>query len=138
MSGSNRVRKFLVSTFLVVILAISMFVVYLSFSTGSQTKADPNAYVGIAFGGNTTNQAKQLIDKVESYTNLFILDSGRNPISADQSKVEEVCDYAVGKGLYVIINLGIMNEHDSSDWFWGQPSLDGIKHQWTQRWGKNS
>jgi hypothetical protein len=63
------------------------------------------------------------------------LDSGRNPISADQSKVEEVCDYAVGKGLYVIINLGIKNEHDSSDCFWGQPSLDGIKHQWTQRWG---
>jgi hypothetical protein len=112
-----------------------MFAVYLSFSTGSQTKADPNAYVGIAFCGNTTDQAKQLIDKVKSYTNLFILDSGRNPISADQSKVEEVCDYAVGKGLYVIINLGIKNERDSSDWFWGQPSLDGIKQQWTQRWG---
>ena len=135
MSSSNRVRKFLVPTFLIVILALSMFAVYLSFSTGNQTKADPNSYVGIAFGGNTTDQAKQLIDKVKSYTNLFILDSGRNPISADQSKVEEVCDYAVGKGLYVIINLGIKNEHDSSDWFWGQPSLDGIKHQWTQRWG---
>jgi hypothetical protein len=135
MSSSNRVRKFLVPTFLVVILAVSMFAVYLSFSTGSQTKADPNAYVGIAFCGNTTDQAKQLIDKVKSYTNLFILDSGRNPISADQSKVEEVCDYAVGKGLYVIINLGIKNERDSSDWFWGQPSLDGIKQQWTQRWG---
>ena len=135
MSSSNRVRKFLVPTFLIVILALSMFAVYLSFSTGNQTKADPNSYVGIAFGGNTTDQAKQLIDKVKSYTNLFILDSGRNPISADQSKVEEVCDYAVGKGLYVIINLGIMNENDSSDWFWGQLSLDGIKLQWTQRWG---
>ena len=135
MSSSNRVRKFLVPTFLIVILAVSMFAVYLSFSTGSQIKAAPNAYVGIAFGGNTTDQAKQLIDKVKSYTNLFILDSGRNPISANQSKVEEVCDYAVGKGLYVIINLGIKNEYDSSDWFWGQPSLDGIKQQWTQRWG---
>src|SRR5674476_526701 len=97
MSGSNRDSKFLGPIFLIVILAVSMFAVYLSFSTGSQTKADPNAYVGIAFGGNTTVQAKQLIDKVKSYTNLFILDSGRNPISADQSKVEEVCDYAVGK-----------------------------------------
>ncbi len=135
MSGSNQVRKFLVPIFLIVILAVSMFAVYLSFSTGSQTKADLNAYVGIAFCGNTTDQAKQLIDKVKSYTNLFILDSGRNPISADQLKVEEVCDYAVGKGLYVIINLGIKDEYDSSDWFWGQPSLEGIKQQWTQRWG---
>jgi hypothetical protein len=69
MSGSNRVRKFLVSTFLIVILAVSMFAVYLSFSTGSQTKADSNTYVGIAFGGNTTNQAKQLIDRVLTYPN---------------------------------------------------------------------
>ena len=136
MSSSNRVRKFLGAISLLIILAVSIFAVYLSFSMGKQTnKADPNAYVGIAFGGNTTDQAKKLIDRVESYTNLFILDSGRNPISADQSKVEEVCDYAVGKGLYVIINLGIKNEYDSSDWFWGQPSLDGIKQQWTQRWG---
>jgi hypothetical protein len=112
-----------------------MFAVYMSLSTGNQTKADPNAYVGIAFGGNTTDQAKQLIDKVKSYTNLFILDSGRNPISAVQSKVEEVCDYAVSNGLFVIINLGIKNDRDSSNWFWGQPSLDGIKQQWTQRWG---
>ena len=62
MSSSNRVRKFLVPTILIVLLAVSMFAVYLSFSTGSQTKADPNAYVGIAFGGNTTVQAKQLIE----------------------------------------------------------------------------
>ena len=135
MNSSNRIRKILIPTFLIVILAVSMFAVYMALSTSSQTKAHPNAYVGIAFCGNTTDQAKLLIDKVNSYTNLFILDSGRNPISADQSKVEEVCDYAVGKGLYVIINLGIKDEHDSSDWFWGQPSLDGIKQQWTQRWG---
>jgi hypothetical protein len=137
MSSSNRVRKFLVPTFLIVILAVSMFAVYLSFSTGSQTKAEPNAYVGIAFGGNTTGQAKQLIDKVKSYTNLFILDSGRNPISADQSKVEEVCDYAVAHGLYVIVNVGIKDQSNSSDWgwFWNQPSLVGIKQRWTERWG---
>src|SRR4030042_612815 len=131
MSSSNRVRKFLIPTFLIVILAVSIFTVYLSSSNGNQIKAEPNAYVGVAFCGNTTDQAKQLIDKVKSYTNLFILDSGRNPISADQSKVEEVCDYAVAYGLYVIINLGIKNEYDSSNWFWNQPSLDRIKQQWT-------
>ena len=135
MSSSNQVRKFLVPAFLIVILVVSMFAVYLSFSNGSQTKADPNAYVGIAFGGNTTDQAKQLIDKVKSYTNLFILDAGRNPISADQSKVEKVCDYAVSNGLFVIINLGVKDMRDSSNWFWGQSSLDGIKQKWTERWG---
>ena len=137
MSGSNRVRKFLVPAFLIVILAVSMFAVYVSYSNGSQTKIDPNAYVGIAFGGNTTDQAKLLIDKVENYTNLFILDVGRNPISANQTKVEEICDYAVSQNLSVIVNVGIKDASNSSSWgwFWNQPSLDGIKQRWTDMWG---
>lgn len=137
MSRSIQVRKFLIPTLLIVILAVSMLAVYMSYSKVGQTKADPNAYVGIAFCGNTTDQAKLLIDKVKSYTNLFILDSGRNPLSADQSKVEEVCDYAVSHGLNVIINVGIKDAVDTSawNWFWHQPSLDGIKQRWTERWG---
>ena len=138
MSGSNRVRKFLVPAFLIVILAVSMFAVYLSIpGKVTQTKADPNAYVGIAFAGNTTDQAKVLIDKVKTYTNLFILDVGRNPISANQSKVEEICDYAVARNLSVIVNVGIKDQSNSSSWgwFWNQPSLDPIKQRWTQMWG---
>ncbi len=136
MSGSNRIRKFVVPAFLIAILAVSMFVVYMSNSKVS-LKADSNAYFGIAFAGNTTDQAKLLIDKVKSYTNLFILDVGRNPISENQTKVEEICDYAVSNGLSVIINLGIKDASNSSawGWFWSQPSLEGIKQRWTQMWG---
>ena len=137
MSSSNRVRKFLVPAFLIVILAVSMLAVYVSYSNGSQAKADPNAYVGIAFGGNTTAEAKVLIDKVKSYTNLFILDVGRNPISENQTRVEAICDYAVSQGLNIIINVGIKDASNTSawSWFWQQPSLDGIKQRWTERWG---
>ena len=136
MSSSKRVRNFLVPAFLISVLTISMLAVYISYSNGSHVKADPSAYVGIAFCGNTTEQAKVLIDRVKSYTNLFILDSGRNPISADQSKVEEICDYAVPQGLSVIINLGIKDQSNTSawGWFWQQPSLDSIKQRWTERW----
>jgi hypothetical protein len=137
MSSSNRVRKFLVPAFLIVILAVSMLAVYMSYSNGSQAKTDPNAYVGIAFGGNTTAEAKVLIDRVKSYTNLFILDVGRNPISENQTSVEEICDYAVSHGLSVIINMGIKDASSPStwNWFWQQPSLDSIKQRWTERWG---
>jgi hypothetical protein len=129
--------KFLIPSFLIVILAVSMLAVYMSYSNGSQAKADPNAYVGIAFGGNTTAEAKVLIDKVKSYTNLFILDSGRNPISKNQSSVEEICDYAVSQGLSIIVNLGIkdVTTPSSWNWFWQQQSLDSIKQNFTQRWG---
>jgi hypothetical protein len=136
MSSSNRIRKFLVPIFLIVILAVSMLAVYVSYSNGSQAKADPNTYVGIAFGGNTTAEAKVLIDKVKGYTNLFILDVGRNPISENQTKVEEICDYAVSNGLSVIVNVGIKDASNSSSWgwFWNQSSLDSIKQRWTEKW----
>ncbi|MCX6644568.1 MAG: hypothetical protein NT043_05125, partial [Candidatus Bathyarchaeota archaeon] len=81
MSRVKRVRKYLIPTLLIVILAVSVLAIYTSYSSGNQPKANPNAYVGVAFCGNTTEEAKLLIDRVKSYTNLFVLDSGRNPIS---------------------------------------------------------
>ena len=138
MSSHRRVRKILIPASLIAILVVSMSAaLYLSQPAGSQAKVDPKAYVGVAFGGNTTQQAEVLIDKVKSYTNLFILDSGRNPISENQTKVEEICDYAVSRNLSVIVNLGIKDAGNSSawGWFWNQPSLDAIKQRWTDRWG---
>jgi len=49
-------------------------VAYFSF----QTKTDPqslNLFFGVSFGGNTTSEAKLLIDRVKSYTNLFVINS---------------------------------------------------------------
>jgi hypothetical protein len=136
MSSLKRVRKYLIPTLLIVILAVSILAIYVSYSSGNQPKANPNAYVGVAFCGNTTAEAKLLIDKVKSYTNLFVLDSGRNPISRNQSSVEEICDYAVSNGLSVIINLGINDvlEINETTWFWQQP-LNSTKQRWTDMWG---
>ena len=39
----------------------------------SNETANRSVYVGVAFGGNTTEQAKLLIDRTKTYTNLFIL-----------------------------------------------------------------
>jgi len=136
MSRVKRVRKYLISTLLIVILAVSVLAVYMSYSSGNQVKANSNAYVGVAFGGNTTAEAKALIDRVKGYTNLFILDSGRNPISRNQSSVEEICDYAVSGGLSVIVNMGIdvVDNKSDSTWFWQVP-INDTKQRWTERWG---
>ena len=127
----------MIPTLLIFILTISIAVTYSSYSSVNKSKADPSAYIGIAFCGNTTQEAKLLIDKVKSYTNLFILDSGRNPISENQTTVEDICDYAVSQGLSVIINMGIKDVSNpaSWNWFWQAQSLDAIKQRWTQRWG---
>jgi hypothetical protein len=136
MSIFKRVRKYLIPTLLIVILAVSAFAVYRSYSNGNQPEVNPNAYVGVAFCGNTTQEAKVLIDRVKSYTNLFVLDSGRNPISENQTSVEQICDYAVSQGLSVIINLGVKDHNQANNnWFWQQQSLESIKQLWTERWG---
>jgi hypothetical protein len=136
MSSSRRFRKFLIPTLLIAILAVSILATYTSYSGMNKPKADPGAYVGVAFSGNTTQQAKLLIDRVKSYTNLFVLASGRNPISANQTVIEEICDYAVANGLSVIMNLGWREfALENQSWFWRQPSLVPIEQNWTQRWG---
>ncbi len=136
MSDVKRARKYLFSTALLIIIIVSSFIIYESYSIGNKPKADPRVYIGVAFGGNTTAQAKLLIDKVNSYTNLFILASGRNPISRNQTAVEEICDYAVSKDLSVIINMGIDVADNKSDstWFWQLPINETIQ-RWTERWG---
>ena len=64
------------------------------------------------------------------------MDSGRNPISENQTSVEQICDYAVSQGLSVIINLGVKDHTQANNnWFWQQQSLESIKQLWTERWG---
>ena len=132
MSSPKRVRKYLVPSFLILILAVSAFAAYQWYPRGSAVKADPNVNVGIAFCGNTTAEAKLLIDRTKSYTNLFILDSGGNPISKNQTIIEEICDYAVAQGLKIIVNVGTIY---IDSWFWQSIPLDNIMQRWTQRWG---
>lgn len=84
-------------------------------------------YVGVAFCGNTSTEAKALIDKVKNYTNLFVLQSG--PISKNETATNEICDYAVATGLNIIVYFG---------WFdfdcpWQLPWLDFAKKRWADQ-----
>jgi hypothetical protein len=103
----------LILIFILLITTLSLFVSY-NQSSNCQSQKDP-VYIGVAFGGETVAQAKLIIDRTKSYTNLFILDSGINPISTNESAAKEVCDYAVNSGLNIIINMGSWTPHN---WPW--------------------
>jgi hypothetical protein len=108
LNGENKRMKKdnVLSLILVVILLISTISLLVSYTQSSNIQQKKPFYFGVAFGGNTTVQAKLLIDRTKSYTNLFILDSGINPISTNESAAREICDYAVNSGLNIIINMG--------------------------------
>jgi len=102
----------ILSLILIVILVVTT--VSLLF-TYQPVQSKEQVYVGVAFGGTTFEQAKILIDRVKGYTNLFVLASGLNPISSNQTAVEEVCNYATAAGLNIIVNLGTRTDED---WAW--------------------
>jgi hypothetical protein len=86
-------------------LLLAVLLGVLLFEQLSLTGSDSSpCYVGVAFGGDTVAQAKQLIDRTKTYTNLFILQSG--PISTNETTTTEICDYAVNSGQSVIVYFG--------------------------------
>ena len=112
---------------LILITVIVTASVLVSYSiTNRKTDAKP-FYVGVTFCGNTTTEAKLLIDKVKDYTNLFVLQSW--PISNNETDTTEICDYATASGLNIIVNLGVNQTYDR-DWTWQFPWLESAKQRY--------
>jgi hypothetical protein len=88
-------------------------------------------YVGVAFCGNTTGEAKLLIDRVKDYTNLLIIQSG--PVSVNETALNEICEYSIGANLDVIVFFGdldpriIANDTSKS---WRTAWVDLAKLRW--------
>lgn len=130
--SSRQVKEYLAPLFLIAVMLISTLAVYQMYPTEAEAKADPKVNVGIAFCGNTTTEAKLLIDRTKDYTNLFVLDSGGGLISQNRTQIEEICDYAVDQDLKVIINLGTIY---TDSWFWKTRPISNVTEAWQQRWG---
>lgn len=106
---------------LVFTMSSSIFV-----SENSASGSNENVYVGVTFGGDSVVEAEQLIDKVSSYTNLFIVDSWTISGAFNSSAaLTEICDYAVKANLSVIVYFSFIyynysrqigNLYNSSTW----------------------
>jgi hypothetical protein len=87
------------------------------------SSSDPEPfYVGVTYCGGSVSEAKQLIDKVKSYTNLFVLQSGSLQFELD--KINQICDYAVASDLNFIVYFGIQYPNLCNDW------LETFDHRW--------
>jgi hypothetical protein len=81
-----------------------------------------DAYVGVAYCGNSVTDGKMLIDKVKGYTNLFVLQSGL--LQRDFKSVDELGDYAVSAGMFFLPYFGAYVQASFSSW------LENAKERW--------
>jgi hypothetical protein len=93
----------------------------------SQQLKQSGFHVGVSFCGNTSAQAKLLIDRVKGYTNLFVVQSG--PVSTNETAINEIINYAVASNLDFIVYFGYFNPM----YPWQVPWLDYAKQQWGSR-----
>jgi hypothetical protein len=84
----------LVTVILIVLIGLVAVINYNSLSKNSDSKP---FYVGVTFGGDTTAEAKLLIDKVKNYTNLFVLQSGT--LQRNTTAMNEIGDYVISSNM---------------------------------------
>ena len=87
---------------IITVIVVSTFAtieIYAPFSTAVASKKP--FYVGVTYGGDNVTEAEQLIDRVENYTNLFVVTSG--PLMDNGTALDQICSYAVNAGLNIIV-----------------------------------
>jgi hypothetical protein len=95
-------KRLIVALSVLLLVVLSAVLLYARTPVESTTTQKP--YIGVAFGGDTVEQAKALIDRTRNYTNLFILQSG--PISYNETATTEICNYATAARQSIIVYFG--------------------------------
>ncbi len=98
--------RFFVSIFILFILinSINCSVFGQQIESSLISSSDPEQfYVGVTYCGDSVTDAKQLIDKVKNYTNLFVIQSGLLQYGHRLDELNQIIDYAVDSNLHFIV-----------------------------------
>jgi hypothetical protein len=112
---------------LTIILLTSLFcsvIIYVHYTSKNEV-SEEDFFFGVSFGGNTTSQAKRLIDKVKGYTNLFLINSWE--VSTNETALNEICEYAVDAKLNFMVFFDFLSH---VIYPWHLTWLDTAKERW--------
>jgi hypothetical protein len=133
-SSGTWLKKSLASLILIVTVLLAAVLGSFFFLNQSQSQAvnAEKGYVGVAFCGNTASEARLLIDRVKSYTNLLVLQSG--PVSRNETATNEICDYAVQAGLSIVVYFGDLNPRVlTNETIWRVDWVNSARQRWGER-----
>lgn len=122
--------KRLLAIILVIVVVVAAVIAatrILPLDVHTNQNAPGDFHFGVSFCGNTTEQAKVLIDRVKNFTNLLVVQSG--PVSANETALNEIVTYAVNANLDVIVYFGFFNKN----YTWQVPWLDYAQQTYGSR-----
>jgi hypothetical protein len=114
---------------LTIILFTSLFcsvIIYVHYSSKNEV-SEEDLFFGVSFGGNTTSEAKLLIDRVKGYTNLFLINSWE--ASINETALNEICEYAVDANLKFMVFFDYLSH---IGYPWHLTWLDTAKERWDE------
>jgi len=94
--------------------AVSLPIIYF-YNENKKEASNEEFFFGVSFGGNTTNEAKLIIDKVKDYTNLLVINSW--DISKNETALNEICQYAVDANMNIIVYFDYVF-YNPEPWLW--------------------
>jgi hypothetical protein len=107
---------------ILLVFAISFPIIYDEYN---KIKTKDSFFFGVSFGGNTTSQAKLLIDKVKGYTNFFLINNW--DISTNKTALNEICEYAYNADLHFIVFFDYISYYTHP---WHVPWMDTAIERW--------
>jgi hypothetical protein len=110
---------------LIVISAVGVASIYIA-CNAQGSDDDQDFYFGVSFGGNTTAEAKLLIDKVKDYSNYFLINS--YDLSNNETALNEICDYAAEADLhFTVYFFSLYNSTWKIEW------VEAASHRWGEK-----
>ena len=124
--------KWIIVLLIVIVLLIASVSAIIITSLMFSANKNQEFYVGVTYGGNSTADAKLLVDKVEGYTNLFVVQSG--PLMEDAAAINEIGDYAVDKGLHYAVYFDPYHRAQNAVWLVQRHRALGQNVCWRLLW----
>ncbi|MCL2642103.1 MAG: hypothetical protein FWD52_01100 [Candidatus Bathyarchaeota archaeon] len=115
---------------LLLLLFVGLIIVVVIVDHRVVNKETEQFYIGVTYCGSSVEEAKELIDRVEEYTNLFVLQSGT---LQNATAVDEIGDYVIALGLsfavYTSENVYYGNSAGSGINVWANAAKERWKEQ---------
>jgi hypothetical protein len=126
LNGDPMKLTWLILTAILLASLLCSTIIYIHYSSKNEVP-EQEFFFGVSFGGNTTGEAKLLIDRVKGYTNLLLVNSWETSIN--ETALNEVCEYAADANLNFMVFFDYLSH---IGYPWHLTWLDTAKERWDE------